>query len=294
VPLDPLLRELPAALRAVQDDLRVLRRIAGDGLTLAVQDEGDGPAVLLLHGFPDSHRLWRTQVPALTEAGFRTIAPDLRGFGESDIPETVEEHAIVRSAADMAAVLDALEIERAHVVGHDWGAVVAWAIAAYQPQRVERLAVLSVGHPNTFRTRSLEQRQKSWYMLLFQFDFAEELLRQDAWKLFREWTAEAPDLERYLEDLSRPGRLEAGLDWYRANARPERELGEQRPFPAVAAPTLGLWSTGDRYLTEEPMLRSAEHVTGGWRYERIEGASHWLQLDAPDQVNALLLEFLTE
>ena len=110
--------------------------------------------------------------------------------------------------------------------------------------------------------------------------------------LFREWTRGNGDVERTVADLSRPGALTAGLNWYRANVHPSRELGPRRDFPAVAAPTLGIWSSGDDYLVEEPMLRSDEHVTGGWRYERIDGASHWMQLDEPEQVNALLLDFL--
>jgi pimeloyl-ACP methyl ester carboxylesterase len=191
----------------------------------------------------------------------------------------------------MLALLDGLGIERAHVVGHDWGAGVAWVLAALHPDHVERLVALSVGHPNA-RDRSIEQRQKAWYQLWFQFEgVAEEVLTRDDWKLFREWSRRAADVERYVADLSRPGALLAGLSWYRANTQPAREL-QSRPFPSVAAPTLGLWSSGDDYLTEASMRDSGDHVTDGWRYERIEGASHWLQLDEPERVNELLLEFL--
>jgi pimeloyl-ACP methyl ester carboxylesterase len=269
-----------------------VRRLAGDGVTLAVRDEGEGPPVLLLHGFPDSSHLWRHQIPALTAPGLRAIAPDLRGFGESDRPEEVEEYAIARSVADLVTLMDGLGIERAHVVGHDFGAGVAWALAMFLPERVDRLAVLSVGHPSA-RDRSIEQREKAWYQLLALFTgTAEELLRRDDWKLFRELLREDGDVERYIADLSRPGALTAGLNWYRANLDPSRELAP-RAFPSVAAPTLGLWSSGDNYLTEAFVLGSADHVTGPWRYERIEGASHWMQLDAPDRVNELLVEFLT-
>jgi pimeloyl-ACP methyl ester carboxylesterase len=270
-----------------------MRRVAGDGVTLAVLDEGEGMPVLLLHGFPDSSRLWRHQVPALVGAGMRAIAPDLRGFGQSDKPETVEEYRIGRSMADMVAVLDALDLERAHVVGHDWGAGLAWALAAYAPERVARLVVLSVGHPNTLRQPSIEQREKGWYQLLFLFTgVAEELIRRDDWKLFREMLGDAVDRERYIADLSRPGALTAGLNWYRANATPEQELECTRPFPPIGVPTMGIWSSGDRFVTEDGMIGSAEHVTGAWRYERVEGAGHWLQLDAPHRVNKLLLDFL--
>jgi pimeloyl-ACP methyl ester carboxylesterase len=270
-----------------------VRRIAGDGVTLALLDEGVGTPVLLLHGFPDSSHVWRYQVPALAAAGMRVIAPDLRGFGESDRPERVEDYAITRSVADMVTVMNELGIDRAHVVGHDWGAGLAWALAAFVPKRVDRLVVLSIGHPNTLRDQTIEQREKSWYQLLFQFTgVAEELLTRDDWKLFREWLRGDGDLARYLADLSRPGALTAGLNWYRASAGPRDELDRRRPFPSVSAPTLGLWSSRDNYVTEDGMLRSAEQVTGPWRYERIEGASHWLQLDAAERVNELLVEFL--
>jgi pimeloyl-ACP methyl ester carboxylesterase len=272
-----------------------VRSLAGDGVTLAVHDEGEGVPVLFLHGFPDSSSLWRHQIPALVGAGMRAIAPDLRGFGESDKPEAVEDYAIARSVADMVAVLDALGVERAHVVGHDWGAGLAWALAAYVRARVDRLVVMSVGHPNTLRQPSIEQREKAWYQLLFLFTgVAEALIQRDDWKLFREMLGDARDRDRYIADLSRPGALTSGLNWYRANATPAQELERTRPFPAVHVPTMGLWSSGDNYLTEDGMLRSGEHVTGDWRYERIEGAGHWLQLDAPERVNELLLDFLVE
>jgi pimeloyl-ACP methyl ester carboxylesterase len=271
-----------------------VRRVAGDGLTLAVRDEGQGQPVLLLHGFPDSSHLWRRQVSALVDAGMRAIVPDLRGFGESDKPEAVEDYAIAHSVADAVTVLDALGEERTHVVGHDWGAVVAWALAAFVPDRVDRLVAMSVGHPGALRERSIKQREKGWYQLLFQFtDVAEELVRRDDWKLFREVLRGHGDLERYVSDLARPGALTAALNWYRANLAPHLELEPRPQVPAVAAPTLGLWSSGDDYLVEEGMLRSAEFITRPWRYERIEGASHWMQLDEPELINGLLLEFLS-
>lgn len=268
-------------------------RLAGDGLTLAVQDEGQGQPVLLLHGFPDSSYLWRDQATALVKAGMRAIVPDLRGFGESDRPAAVEEYALARSVSDVIAVLDGLEVQRCHVVGHDFGAVVAWVLAALAPERVDRLVAMSVGHPDALRERSIEQREKGWYQLLFQFTgVAEALLRRDDWKLLREWLRGDGDFERYVADLARPGALTAGLNWYRANLAPHLELEQRAPLPAVGAPTLGLWSSGDNFLTEDGMLRSADYVTGPWRYERIEGASHWMQRDLPERINELLLEFL--
>jgi pimeloyl-ACP methyl ester carboxylesterase len=195
----------------------------------------------------------------------RVIAPDLRGSGESDKPDAVEEYELRRSVGDMVAVLDGLGIERAHVVGHDWGAVVAWLLAALVPDRVERLVAMSVGHPNSLRRRSIEQQEKSWYMLLFQFTgVAEQLLMRDDWKLFREWLRNDGDIDRYVTDLSRPGALTAGLNWYRANAhpaararaeaagagrlgRPSRTLEQRRQLPA-GRPHAALGGARDRSM----------------------------------------------
>ena len=129
---------------------------------------GEGRPVILLHGFPDSGRLWRNQVPVLAAAGFRVIVPDLRGYGRSDKPGAVGSYSLPALAGDVMAVLSDAGAERAHLVGHDWGAALGWILASMVPDRVDHLAVLSVGHPSTFR-RTLEQNEKSWYMLLFQF-----------------------------------------------------------------------------------------------------------------------------
>jgi pimeloyl-ACP methyl ester carboxylesterase len=269
-----------------------MRRIEGaDGVTLAVETTGEGRPVLLLHGFPDSGALWRHQVGPLASAGFQVIVPDLRGFGASDRPGSVDAYRMTAVIADVLAVLDAHGARRADVVGHDWGAGVAWVLAALQPERVRSLAALSVGHPNAAYPRSPESREKAWYQLLFLFDEAEELLLRDDAALLRQWLGDAADLDRYVEDLRRPGALTAGLNWYRANLHPRREL-ESRALPPVAAATLGVWSSGDRYLTEPAMTRSADHVTGPWRYERIDGAGHWMQLDVPERITELLLEHL--
>jgi len=276
--------------------VEVGRRIKANGLSFHVVVEGEGPAVLLLHGFPDSSYLWRYQIPALADAGLRVIVPDLRGFGESDKPHAVEAYRLEAILGDVTGILDALAVERAHVVGHDWGAAVAWVMASLLPQRVERLVALSAGHPAQFRALGIRQREMSWYMLLFQFaGVAEEALARDDWRLARELLRGDGDLDRYVADLSRPGALTAALNWYRANVPPQILFGADPPLlPPVGCPTMGVWSSGDHYLTEELMSGSGAHVQGVWRYERIEGASHWIPIDAPDHLNRLLLEFLTD
>ena len=263
-------------------------------VNLHVIDEGSGPAVVLLHGFPDSSRLWRHQIPALVEAGFRVIAPDLRGFGASDKPQKPEAYALPVLCADLAGLLDALHVERAHVVGHDWGAGLGWIFASVMPERVLRFVTMAVGHPNVvFFETGMDQREMSWYMLLFQFkDLAEELLMRNDWKLMRDFCRHYPEDKHWIEDLSRPGAFTAALGIYRANAHPSKFLEGPVPLPPVQAPTLGLWSSGDDYLNEMQMVASAKCVAGPWRYERVEGASHWMQLDRPAHINRLLIDFL--
>ena len=257
-------------------------------------DEGEGDPVLLLHGFPDSARLWRNQIPALVDAGYRAIAPDQRGFGRSTRLEEVDAYKVANTMADLVALLDHLGIEKAHVVGHDSGTAAAWGLAAFVPDRVLTLTVLSVGHPKSFGDRTnLRQLQASWYMLLFQFEgIAERFVSQNDWAFARLWLEGEVDLERYIEDLSRPGALTAALNWYRANAKPTRLVASPREWPKIELPVLGVWSTGDFALTEQQMVDSGEHLDGPWRYERIEGVSHWIPLQAPDELNALLLDFL--
>ena len=276
---------------------KVQRRVEANGLAFRVVEQGDGTPVVLLHGFPDSADVWRNQMPALAAAGFRAIAPDLRGFGESDRPEGVDQYAIALLVGDVLALMDACDVQRAHVVGHDWGAFLAWVVAALAPDRVDRLAVLSVGHPNSWGRASahVDQRRRSWYMSLFNApDLAEEALARDDWRLFREFVAGATDLERYVSDLARPGALTAGLNWYRANAPTSVIVsGDWPQVPPVGADTLGIWSSGDIYCGEEQVAGSADFVTGSWRYECVEGADHWIALSAPGEVNDLLVDFLT-
>jgi pimeloyl-ACP methyl ester carboxylesterase len=248
---------------------------------------------VLLHGFPDSGRLWRHQVDALVAAGFTTVVPDLRGYGASDKPAEVEAYSIPFLAGDVVSVLDAAGIGRAHVVGHDWGAALAWAMGSLLPDRVDRLVALSVGHPSSFVAAGIEQREKSWYMLLFQFEgVAERWLSDNDWANLRQWGGH-PDTDDVIAELEKNGSLTPALNWYRANVPPSSFVDPPLELPPVAAPTMGVWSSGDFALTETQMTGSAAHVAGPWRYERLEGPGHWMQLEAPDAVNRLLVDFLS-
>ena len=264
-------------------------------LDFAVRVEGpdDGPPVVLLHGWPDRADLWDHQIAALNNAGFRTIAPDLRGFGDSAKPADVDSYNLLLLLGDVLGILDHLEVTRARIVGHDWGAALAWAMAGFAPERVEKLVAMSVGHPSAFAAAGLEQRRRSWYMLLFQFEgIAEQWLSNDDWTNLRAFGAGHQRIDEVIADASRPGALTAGLSWYRANVPPESLIAPALAFPPVTAPTMGIWSSGDAYLVEEPMKGAGAFVSAPYRYERIDGASHWMQLDSTDEVNRLLLDFL--
>jgi pimeloyl-ACP methyl ester carboxylesterase len=267
-------------------------RVDVNGVGIAVEVNGEGKPVVLLHGFPDSGRLWRKQVPALAEAGFQVIVPDLRGFGASDKPEGIEQYTIPALVGDVFGVLDHLGVERAHLVGHDWGAALVWVAGALMPERVDHLVAFSVGHPTSYANAGLEQREKAWYILLFQFQgIAEQWLSNDRWANFRAW-AQHPDEDAVIEELEATGALTPGLNWYRANLPAESLIAPAPELPAVQAPTLGAWSSGDVYLTEGQMIGSEKYVSGSFRYERIDGAGHFMQLEAPDEINRLLLDFL--
>jgi pimeloyl-ACP methyl ester carboxylesterase len=268
--------------------------IQREDVTLDVRDSGTGPPVLLLHGWPDTKEVWRHQAAALLAGGYRVITADLRGFGGSSRPTAVDAYTAPDMVGDVIGVLDHLAVDRAHLVGHDWGAAIGWLTAALVPHRVATLTALSVGHPAALRTAGLRQREKSWYMLLFQFqDVAERWLSADDFRNLREFSAH-PDIDAVVERLTDPEALTASLSLYRAILPPSWLVDPPVALPPVSAPVMGVWSSGDRALTEEAMTGSSACVAGPWRYERLDGAGHWMQLDAPQALNALLLDFLDE
>jgi pimeloyl-ACP methyl ester carboxylesterase len=276
----------------------ITKTVESKGEPFPVVDTGAGPAVLLLHGFPDSRFLWRAQVPALAAAGFRVIAPDLRGFGEAPRPPDVRSYRRPYLIADVLGILDALGVARAHLVGHDWGAALAWRLAGSYGERFDRVVALSVGAPASAGWDIVEQREKSWYFDFFlKTGLAEKQLSADDWKLFREWSRGQGDQERYLRDLARPGALTAGLNWYRAAYSPlapdEEPLPQLPPWKPIRNPVLGVWGDRDPFLLEPQMEQSAATVEGPWSYKRLAGAGHWLMLDQPEVVSRLLIEFLS-
>ena len=250
---------------------------------------GAGPAILLLHGFPDSHALWRKVIPLLLDAGYRVIAPDQRGFGQSPAPRGSRNYRMYRIAADAAELLDALGVQQAHVVGHDWGAVIAWVLAGRYPDRCQSLTAVSVGHPTAYARAGWEQKRKGWYTLFFQLrGFAEWVISRKDFAFLRRWARGYPELDTWISHLARPGRLTAGLNWYRANLAGVLF----RKQPRCTVPALGIWSDRDMALSEDQMTNSVRYIEGSWRYERMEGLSHWIPLEAPEALTGLIVDHI--
>jgi pimeloyl-ACP methyl ester carboxylesterase len=288
----------PKSVSTVDID-SVTETIEIDGRSFPVVDHGEGPVVVLLHGFPDSRVMWRYQIPALVSAGFRVLAPDLRGFGDAPKPEAVEQYELPTIVSeDIVGLLDTMDIEEAHIVGHDWGAQVVWTMAALHPERVSSMSALTSGALGNSGFATAEQMRALWHLYYFQFDGAtEERLRADDWELFRDWCEGGDDVDHYVEQLSRPGALTAALNWYRANAQPVAPADEPPAPPDVTCPVLGVLAEDDAYLLEPQMRNSTERIDlteGSWRYESIPEASHWMTVDKPRATNRILVDFLTD
>ena len=273
-------------------------QIEVDGLlfdALAAGPEG-GELVLLLHGFPQTSYSYRRQVPALADAGFRVVAPDQRGYSPGARPAAVEAYAIPQLVGDVVGMADALGRETFHLVGHDWGAAVAWFTALLHPERVTSLVAISVPHPFAFTealaSPSGEQARMSGYMERFRAADAEErFLADDAALLrgiYRGSGLAAEDVQVYVDALGTPDAIGAALNWYRAMEL-ESTAGRMTP---IRMPTMYVWSTTDIALGREGAELTEKYVEGPYRFEVLEGISHWVPEQAAAQLNELLLEHL--
>jgi epoxide hydrolase 4 len=277
-------------------------RLKGDGLFLHVPRAGQGPPVILLHGFPENWRSWTHQIPALASAGFSVLAPDLRGYNESDRPLERDAYHLKHLVADVAALVRATGHARAHVVGHDWGGIVAWTLAGAHPELLDRLVILNAPHLDVYlrhAQRPSRQMLRSWYTLFFRIPrLPEWALSARHFHLIRDLFRRQPyqpafsedETAAYIEALSKPGALTAALNWYRENAAPDAvHLARSA---RIDAPTLVIWGERDPALGVE-LLDGLENVAALVRIHRIADASHWVQNEAPDEVNRVLIEFLS-
>jgi epoxide hydrolase 4 len=271
-----------------------------NGLTLHVVEAGppDGPLLVLLHGFPEFWWAWRHQIPPLAEAGYRVVVPDMRGYNLSEAPQDVSAYRLDMLAADVAALADACGAGRFRLVGHDWGGVIAWAVAARWAERLERLVIMNAPHPDVLSRQAFRhptQALRSTYVALFQlpwlpeaalraFDFAG--LRRMMAGTARPGTFEPGAFDRYAAAWARPGSLTGMLNYYRA-------LRERKTAAAarITPPTLVLWGARDSFL-ERHVADAGLDLCDDGRLSILESATHWLHLEEPERVGREILRFL--
>jgi epoxide hydrolase 4 len=266
-------------------------------------EAGDGPLVVLLHGFPEFWFSWRFQIPALARAGFRVVAPDMRGYNLSSKPRGARAYDTDRLAADVRDLIRERGAERAFVAGHDWGAGAAWITAMNHPEVVERLAILNAPHPRRMLQglRTPRQLARSWYMLFYQLPWLPELSARagDWWGWRRVFEKEArpgaftaEDTERYVEAWSQPGAPTGMINYYRAAVRQTPRRAERRIRP-IEAPTVVIWGQRDRHLGAELAEPERADVPNLERVVRLPEASHWVHQDEPERVSELLVDFFS-
>jgi pimeloyl-ACP methyl ester carboxylesterase len=265
-------------------------------------ERGEGPLVVLLHGFPEFWFEWREQIPALVDAGFRVVAPDMRGYNLSSKPRGISAYKGDVVAKDIADLIHHLGEERAVVVGHDWGAAIAWWLAMEHPDVVKRLVILNVPHPKRMLQgfRNLRQLRKSWYMFFCQLPFIPEKgIARDRFGAFRRAFKTDPvrpytdaEIDRYVESWRQPGAITAMLNYYRAAFRRTSPRAVAN-LPKIDAPVLVIWGKLDSVLGSELAEPPPELVPNA-RVEWLPDASHWSPHDEPEKVNRLLIDFARE
>jgi epoxide hydrolase 4 len=262
-------------------------------------EAGDGPLIVLLHGFPEFWFGWRAQIEPLAAAGFRVVAPDMRGYNLSSKPDGVGAYDTDRLAADVQGLIRERGADSALLVGHDWGGTVAWATAMNHPEVVNRLAILNAAHPRML-SQGLHhpgQLRKSWYFFFFDLpELPEAVVRADHWHFFRHFLRDAhpaftpEELDRYVEAWSQPGAITAMINYYRSSVRTSPKHAEAALRP-IAAPTLVIWGQRDRYLGEDLAEPDRDDVPNLDRVERLADASHWVHHDEAERVTQLLTDF---
>ena len=278
---------------AQQADWTVQQVDTGNGLIFEVAEQGDqeGRALLLLHGFPQTHRCYDALARRLAAHGLRLLAPDQRGYSPGARPAEVEAYTARELAGDMLRILDFFGLDQVDVVGHDWGAVVGWVLAATRPDRVRTLTAVSVPHPAAMAAaladESSGQRERSAYIQLFrQPGKAEDVLLEDSAARLRAIYQPLPDaaVEPHFRALSDPATLTAALNWYRAMRREESAA-----LPRVTVPTTFVWSTADIAIGRAAAEHCAAQVSGPYRFVELDGISHWIPDQAPDDLSDAVL-----
>lgn len=292
-------RSASAMLPGDRPDVREGYAEVGD-VELHYVEAGEGPLLILLHGFPEFWYGWRQQIEPLAAAGFRVVAPDMRGYNLSTRPEAVDAYDTATLTADIRGLVEERGAESALLVGHDWGGSVAWATAMAYPDVVTRLVILNAAHPRKLLQglHHPSQLRKSWYFFFFDVPkLPESIVHGDHWHFFRHFLRDAQpaftpkEIERYIEAWSEPGAATGMINYYRSSVRTSSKDAEAQIQP-ISAPTLVIWGEDDRYLNSDLAQPDHEDVPGLDRVEHVPGASHWVHHDAAELVTKMLIDFL--
>jgi len=267
--------------------------------TLHYVEAGDGPLLVLLHGFPEFWFGWRRQIAPLAAAGFRVVAPDTRGINLSSKPEGFKEYGVDLLAEDISSFVRELGAESAFLAGHDWGGSIAWTVAMNHPEVVDRLAILNAAHPRKLSEglKHPSQLAKSWYFFFFATPgLPEEVVHLRDWHFFRHFLHDAnpeytpEEIARYEEAWSQPGAAAGMINYYRASVRQSQKEAAAKLRP-ISAPTLVIWGERDSYLGSDLAEPHPDDVPNLDRVERLADASHWVHHDEAERVNQLLSGF---
>src|SRR3954467_2935827 len=268
-------------------------------VSLHYVEAGEGPLIVLLHGFPEFWYGWRLQIASLGGAGYRVVAPDTRGYNLSSKPEGFEAYGVDLLADDIRGLIAALGADSARLVGHDWGGSIAWTTAMNHPEVVDRLAILNAAHPRRLSEglKHPSQLRKSWYFFFFAVPgLPEDVVQARDWHFFRHFLQEAnpaytpEEIERYVEAWSQPGAASGMINYYRASVRQSQKEAVAKLRP-ISAPTLVIWGEQDSYLGSDLAEPERADVPNLDRVERLADASHWVHHDEAERVNELLLDF---
>lgn len=274
-----------------------MREFSHGDLVFDVDDTGppEGEAIVLLHGFPENRSSWLAVTPLLTGSGYRVLAPDQRGYSPRARPKGRSAYRTELLADDVVALLDAAGVDRAHVVGHDWGGGVAWALATRHPDRLRTVTSLATPHPRAMLRAMVTGTQavKSWYMFLFQLPALPELAfrpgAEDRMKSSLVADGVPPEAaDRYVKPLLEPGAATAAINWYRAAPLSRGPRGD------VRVPTMYVFATRDKFLGRKAADLTGNYVSGPYRYEVLDGVSHWMPEETPETIARLVIEHAKE
>ena len=277
--------------------------ISTNGIKLHCKVAGDGPLMILLHGFPEFWYSWRKQIPALSQH-YKVVVPDMRGFNDSDKPEGIKSYSMQTLVDDVRGLITAFGEEKAIIVGHDWGGAVSWVLASYFPEAVDKLITLNIPVPAEMKKQiyggNFKQIRKSWYILFFQIPWLPEWLmkrnlRNTFERTFKGWSFNPhaftdADIDQYVAAYQKPGVLNATINYYRASIRYAQRTDSKKAVK-IEKPVLMIWGENDRALGKELTYNTGNYCSD-LDIKYIPNCSHWVQHEQPELVNQYILDFL--